>query len=102
MPYHRLNALALLAVVTGHAGAQTYTVRTLNNQIPPGDLVLSAAAARTPAGVEIVGIREFHDGGFDRTPLIFATATSNAQLMNNPPSDSTRPPAVPLATRSCR
>jgi hypothetical protein len=65
-------------------------VRTLAGQIPAGDEVLAAAATTTPAGVQIVGIRRFHQGGFDRTPLIFPTATSNAVLMNNPPSDSTQ------------
>src|SRR5262245_40230155 len=67
-----------------------YFVRTLANQIPAGDGVLTAAATMTPDGVQIVGIRQFHDGGFDRTPLIFPTSTSNALLMNNPPSDSTQ------------
>jgi hypothetical protein len=60
-----------------------YTVRTLAGQIPPGGVALTAAAASVPGGVQIVGT------GSGRTPLIFPTSTSNAQLMNNPPSDST-------------
>jgi hypothetical protein len=66
-----------------------YTVQTLANQIPAGDQVLASAATTTPAGVQIVGTRRFHNGGNENTPVIFPTATSAMQIMQNPPSDST-------------
>ncbi|HEX4591235.1 MAG TPA: PEP-CTERM sorting domain-containing protein [Gemmataceae bacterium] len=95
MPFKR-HAVFSLSVAFGFtwthpsARAQVYTVQTLANQIPAGDAVLAEAAASTPAGVEIVGLRRFHDGTFERTPVIFSTSTSNMQVMNNPPSDSTQ------------
>ncbi|HEY1381864.1 MAG TPA: PEP-CTERM sorting domain-containing protein [Gemmataceae bacterium] len=67
-----------------------YTARTLDSQIPSGDGVVATAAISTPAGVQIVGARRFHNGGGDATPAFFPTATSNVQLMTNPPSDSTQ------------
>jgi hypothetical protein len=68
--------------------AQTYATRSLQGQYPNGDSVEVSAATTTPNGVEIVGIRRFHNGSFDRTPLVFPSATSNAVIMNPPPFGS--------------
>jgi hypothetical protein len=91
-PRYRRFALAAVFGITWTLPlrAQVYTVQTLASQIPAGDAVLAEAAGWTPAGVQIVGIRAFHNGEADRTPVIFATPTSNMQIMNNPPSDSTQ------------
>ena len=72
-------------MVCASTHAQTYTTRSLQGQYPEGDLVEISAATTTPNSVEIVGIRSFHNGTSERTPLIFPTATSNAVLMNMPP-----------------
>jgi hypothetical protein len=96
MPGHRQIVFAFAVVLSltwalPPVGAQPlYSVRTLASQIPPGDFTVAAAATSVPGGVEMVGVRHFHNGGFDRTPLRFPTSTSNAQLMNNPPSGSTQ------------
>src|SRR5215212_9568375 len=73
-------------IVCASAHAQTYTTRNLQSQYPSADAVEISAATTTPNGVEIVGIRSFHNGSFDRTPLIFPTATSTAVVMNMPPN----------------
>ena len=83
---HRKVVLLLAAsMLCASTHAQTYTTRSLQGQYPQGEAVEISAATTTPNGVELVGIRSSHNGLFDRTPLIFPTATSNAVVMNMPP-----------------
>src|SRR4051812_39046074 len=96
MPRSRPIALALPAALAlawpppPLSAQPLYTARTLAGQIPAADGVVANAATSIPGGVQIVGARRFHNGGFDSTPAFFPTATSAVQLMTNPPSDSTQ------------
>ena len=92
-----LALLLSLTCATPRLSAEVFTVQFLSNLIPAGDRVTVNAASLAPGGVQIVGSRNFHNGTFDNTPIVFPTASSNMQVLPNPPSDSGRGAATSAA-----